>query len=158
MRLPLLVLLLAPLLACADVRNPEPLSRFPQAVVTIATPNARLHRFKVWVADTQPRREQGLMFIEHMDEDAGMLFLYPSPRRISMWMKNTYIPLDMVFIQADGRVASVVKRAKPESLDIIDSDADVIGVLEINGGVADKLAIVPGAMLSTTTQNAANTR
>ena len=151
MRISMLILLFASLVAHADSRHPEPLNHFPQSTVTIATPNARVHRFKVWVADTQPRREQGLMFIEHMDDDAGMLFLYPSPRRIAMWMKNTYIPLDMLFIRADGRIARVFERAKPESLDTIDSESDVIGVLEINGGVADHLSIAAGAVLTVST-------
>jgi uncharacterized membrane protein (UPF0127 family) len=158
MRISLLLLLIAPLIAYADSRNPEPLSQFPQAIVAIATPNARVHRFKVWVADTAPRREQGLMFVKHLDEDTGMLFLYPSARRISMWMKNTYIPLDMLFIRNDGRITRITKRAKPESLDIIDSDSDVIGVLEIAGGVAEKLDISPGAILSTERPKDAGTR
>ena len=148
MRTLLLLLLLVPVFVRADVGKPEPLSQFPQTTVTIATPDARLHHFKVWVADTHSRREQGLMFIEHMDEDTGMLFLYSNAQRIAMWMKNTYIPLDMLFISEDGRITRIVKRAKPESLDIIDSNSEVIGVLELNGGIAEKLGIVPGAILS----------
>jgi uncharacterized membrane protein (UPF0127 family) len=158
MRLPLLLLLLAPFVANADVHNPEPLNKFPQTVVTIATPDARLHRLKVWVADTEARREQGLMFVERMDEDAGMLFVYPSSRRIAMWMKNTYMSLDMLFIRSDGRIIRIVKQAKPESLDIIDSNSEVVGVLELNGGVADKLGITAGAVLTRAGQETSNTR
>jgi uncharacterized membrane protein (UPF0127 family) len=158
MRITALLLVLIPFVAHADVGKPEPLSQFPQSVVTLATPDARVHRFKIWIADTEARREQGLMFIEHLDEDTGMLFVYPSARRIAMWMKNTYISLDMLFIRGDGRVTRVVKRAKPESLDIIDSNNEVSGVLEINGGIAEKFGIVAGAVLTRADQSTSGAR
>lgn len=120
---------------------------FGRSELHIATPDAKLHRFPVWIADTEQRRERGLMFVDHMDADAGMLFIYPAAQRISMWMKNTHIPLDMLFVAADGRVAKVVANTQPLSLRTIESDSDVIAVIELNGGTAAKLHIAAGAQV-----------
>ena len=128
----------------------EPLDRFPRGILKIATTDARVHTFNVWIATTEQRREQGLMFVKSMPDDAGMLFVYSTPRPISMWMKNTVIPLDMVFIRADGRVARVVHDAHPQSLKVISSGENVLGVLELNAGTAAKLNVVPGAIVSYT--------
>lgn len=131
----------------AEVKQPEPLSNFPQVTVEIATPDARLHRFKAWVADTDAHREQGLMFVESMPTDRGMLFIFPRPARISFWMKNTFIPLDMIFIRADGRIDTVATNTTPHSLDLVTPRGDVQQVLEINGGLARKLGIEAGAFV-----------
>jgi uncharacterized membrane protein (UPF0127 family) len=125
----------------------EPLASFPHGQLKIATPDARLHPFDIWIAADTRRREQGLMFIRSMDDNAGMLFIYSQPQSIAMWMKNTYIPLDMVFIRADGRVARVVANAKPHSLKVIESGENVLGVLELKGGIAAKLGIRAGAVV-----------
>jgi uncharacterized membrane protein (UPF0127 family) len=85
------------------------------------------------------------MFVRQLDADAGMLFVYDSPQSISMWMKNTKIPLDMLFVAANGRVMRVVEYTQPESLNTIDSGSDVIGVVELNAGTAAKLHIKAGA-------------
>src|SRR3546814_14529348 len=74
----------------------------------------------------------------------SMLFVYSQPRRVSMWMKNTLIPLDMLFIAPDGRIESIVKRAVPHSLATISSRGKVRAVLELNGGTVDRLGIRPG--------------
>lgn len=144
------LLLLAPT-ACtfSATGNPEPLSNFPQTTVEIATPDAHLHRFKVWVADTDAHREQGLMFVKDLPEDAGMLFIFPQPARVGFWMKNTLIPLDMLFIRADGRVDSIAANATPLSLKVIESQGEVPWVLELKGGVAKRLGIAAGAQVST---------
>jgi uncharacterized membrane protein (UPF0127 family) len=113
----------------------------------IATSDARLHAFDIWVADTEARRERGLMFIKQLDANAGMLFIYPQSQVISMWMKNTYLPLDMLFVGADGRVVKVVENTKPLSLDTIDSDQPVHAVIELNAGVASKLHLRPGSLV-----------
>lgn len=134
--------------AYAEVRDPEPLSNFPQTSVEIATPDARVHRFTAWVADTDAHREQGLMFVKQLPEDHGMLFIFPKSARVAFWMKNTFIPLDMIFIRADGHVDSVGTNAKPQSLDLIASDGEVLKVLEINAGLAQKLGVRPGALVS----------
>jgi uncharacterized membrane protein (UPF0127 family) len=125
----------------------EPLSNFPQTMLAILTPDARQHRFQAWVADTGARHEQGLMFVKSLPEKTGMLFVFSSPRRIQMWMKNTLIPLDMVFIDADGRIDNIAVNATPMSEKIIDSKHAVLAVLELAGGSTTKLGIHAGAIV-----------
>jgi uncharacterized membrane protein (UPF0127 family) len=103
--------------------------------------------FAVEVADDGAERAQGLMFRESLDPAAGMLFVYETPRRAQFWMKNTLIPLDMIFADATGRVTRVHSRAIPGDLTPIDGGDGVAFVLEINGGLAEKLGITPGAEL-----------
>lgn len=146
-RLVLACLLLAASGVHAEVTHPRPLTDFPQGMVEIATPDARLHRFKVWVAATDAHREQGLMFVDSMPAERGMLFIFPTPARVSFWMKNTLIPLDMIFIRADGRVDTVAANTTPHSLDLVTPRGDVQQVLEINGGLARKLGIEAGAFV-----------
>ncbi len=140
-------------IAAADPLPPPPLSpplsldTFPKSALQIATPDARLHRFNIWLAVDDPHRERGLMFVKELPPNAGMLFVYSSPRHVSMWMKNTLIPLDMLFVHADGRVSSIAANTKPHSLDIIESKDEVIAVLELKGGTAASLNIRKGAML-----------
>ena len=130
----------------ADSASARQLDRaFDRSTLQIATPDARVHRFKIWVADDAARRARGLMFVEHLDEDSGMLFIYPQVQPVSMWMKNTHIALDMLFVGPDGRVEHVVENAQPLSLDTIESKAAVLGVVELKGGVAARLKIRPGA-------------
>lgn len=102
-------------------------------------------RFTVEVADDEAERARGLMFREAMASSAGMLFVYPTPREASFWMKNTLIPLDMIFADAGGRVISVHANAMPGDETPIRGGAGVKYVLEINGGLAGRLGIVPGA-------------
>lgn len=120
---------------------------FERSALQIATPDARLHPFKIWVADTNERRERGLMFVRHLDAEAGMLFIYPASRPIAMWMKNTFIPLDMLFVAADGHVAKVVEHTQPQSLATIESGQPVRAVIELNAGTAHKLHIAAGAQV-----------
>jgi uncharacterized protein len=103
--------------------------------------------FAVEVADQPKERSQGLMFRETMDPAAGMLFVYESPRRAQFWMKNTLIPLDMIFADATGLVTRVHPDAIPGDLTAIDGGPGVVYVLEINGGLAEKLGIGPGSEL-----------
>jgi hypothetical protein len=121
--------------------------QFERSSLQIATPDARLHTFAIWIADSEARRSRGLMFVEHMDADAGMLFIYPRSQPISMWMKNTHIPLDMLFVSADGRVAKVVANTRPMSTRTIDSGKEVIAVIELNAGTAQRLHIRAGAVV-----------
>jgi uncharacterized membrane protein (UPF0127 family) len=104
-------------------------------------------RFAVEVADTDAERAKGLMFRETLPKSAGMLFVYPNPVRASFWMKNTLIPLDMVFADPAGRVTKVHAMAKPHDTTAIDGGAGVLAVLEINGGLAARMGIVPGSEL-----------
>lgn len=100
--------------------------------------------FAVKVADDGAERAQGLMFVEAMPLSEGMLFVYEAPRRVSFWMKNTLIPLDLVFIRPDGSIVRIAENAVPMSLDPIPSLEPVGAVLEINGGRSAELGIKPG--------------
>ena len=100
--------------------------------------------FFVEVVDTDETRASGLMFREELAPNAGMLFNFKREQPVSFWMKNTLIPLDMFFIKADGRIVNIAKRAVPHSERGIASDEPVLGVLETNAGVADRLGIKPG--------------
>lgn len=104
----------------------------------------RRHRFAVEVMRTPESRARGLMFRRSMPEDAGMLFDFERDQLVAMWMKNTYLPLDMVFIFADGRIHRIEARTEPESERTISSGVAVRSVLEINAGVAAKLGLKPG--------------
>ena len=128
----------------ADVGAPEPLSAFPQSLLAIRTSAGKVVNFKIWTADKPSRQEQGLMFVRDMDAHAGMLFLFPSDQRISMWMKNTYLSLDMVFLDASGRIQIIAPRTTPLSLDIIAPPQPARAVLELKGGTCDAFGIRAG--------------
>ncbi len=100
--------------------------------------------FVVEVAATQISRARGLMFRRSLDSSAGMLFDYGRDKLVQFWMKDTYIPLDMLFIKADGRIANIAHRAVPHSRTIIPSQGLVRAVLELNGGTAERLGIRAG--------------
>lgn len=100
--------------------------------------------FTVEIADTDELRERGLMFRQRMPEDKGMLFDFGQPRTVAMWMKNTYIPLDMLFIRADGTIAYIAENTVPKSLDAIGVQEPILAVLELAGGTTKKKAIKAG--------------
>jgi uncharacterized membrane protein (UPF0127 family) len=102
------------------------------------------HRFTVEVAQTPEQMEQGLMFRRTMPPDAGMLFIYNTPTVATMWMRNTLIPLDMLFVDGQGRIVNIHQRAVPQTLDVIAAGAPVRAVIELNGGTAARLGIAPG--------------
>ena len=102
-------------------------------------------QFSVEIADDSEERARGLMFVEDLPRSAGMLFLYDRPSSQSFWMKNTLIPLDMVFIRPDGTVQHVHENAVPGDLTPISGGEGVLAVLEINGGLAGQLGIEAGA-------------
>ncbi len=102
-------------------------------------------RFSVEIADTDETRAQGLMHRESMPRLSGMLFIYDAPQRAVFWMENTLIPLDMLFLDAAGRVRHIHHEARPLDRTPIDGGADVQMVLEINGGMAQQLGIDPGS-------------
>jgi hypothetical protein len=141
----------AAVLACAGCALAQetriPLSEFARASVRIETPSGRVHRFDVYVARSQREQMQGLMYVEALPEAAGMLFPYQPPRPASMWMKNTLIPLDLLFIRSDGSIANIVAGAAPGTLESRRSEGAVAWVLELNGGTAARLGIVPGALV-----------
>ena len=97
------------------------------------------------ITETQEEKALGLMFRTSLADDAGMLFFYETPQEVTMWMRNTYIPLDMVFIDRDGRVVNVAERTVPETLDVIPAAAPAVAVLEVPAGTAARLGIRAGA-------------
>jgi uncharacterized membrane protein (UPF0127 family) len=119
------------------------LQHFAQGSVEITT-GSGVHRITVELATTEEQREQGLMFRPTLGKDAGMLFLYSSEQPISMWMKNTLIPLDMLFISGDGTIVHMRERAVPQSLETISSMGLVKAALELNGGTVARLGIKDG--------------
>lgn len=105
-------------------------------------------RFSVEVADDPEERAQGLMNREDLSQWAGMLFVYPDPRQVGFWMKNTLIPLDMIFIDKTGTVARVHANAEPGDLTpIMGGSPDIKAVLEVNGGLAARVGIAPGTQI-----------
>ncbi len=113
-------------------------------LLTIATAKGQVHTFQVEVAATDAQQERGLMFRSALAPDAGMIFPMQPPRFASFWMKNTLIPLDMVFIRPDGRIARIAARTEPFSLMPVDSGEPVSAVLEIAGGRAAELGLAKG--------------
>lgn len=103
------------------------------------------HSFTVEIAADEAQRARGLMFRRSLAPNHGMLFVYARPRMISMWMKNTFSPLDMIFIGANGKVIHVHERAVPHSLAPISSQKRALAVLELAGGSAARFDIRPGA-------------
>ncbi len=102
------------------------------------------HAFLVEVMRTEAERERGLMFRRSLPQDRGMLFDFDSERPVEMWMKNTFIPLDMIFISRSGRVVGLAEDAEPLSQRIIPSGAPAAGVIEVNAGVAAKIGLKIG--------------
>lgn len=120
---------------------------FGRTVIVIeANENACLS-FDVFVAETDAQKQRGLMFVRDLPDQSGMIFIYRDSGMHSMWMKNTYIPLDIAFIRRDGRISSVAKNTEPLSLRSIRSTEPVSFVLELNAGVADRLSIGPESLL-----------
>ncbi|MBJ3761965.1 DUF192 domain-containing protein [Maribius pontilimi] len=104
-------------------------------------------RFRIDLADDPAERAQGLMFVEDMPAGQGMLFVYERSQPVSFWMRNTLIPLDMIFMDASGTVQKVHENAVPGDLTSIPGGDDILAVLEINGGLARQVGIVPGTEL-----------
>lgn len=112
----------------------------------IETENGQIE-FSIELADTLEARRTGLMFRDRLPSRSGMLFDYRHPQRVSMWMKNTLIPLDMLFITSDGVIEKIADRTVPHSLNAISSGRPVRGVLELNGGTAEHLGIEEGDLV-----------
>jgi uncharacterized membrane protein (UPF0127 family) len=129
-------------------RAPLELATFPRTSLEITHRGVhhavRKFPFEVWVADTTERAQQGLMFVSDLPEGRGMVFPLSTPRVETMWMKNTYIELDMLFIEADGHVTKIIERAHPMSTTILSSDTPVSAVLELKGGEVAKLGLKVG--------------
>ena len=114
--------------------------------LTISGQWGRAH-FTVALADDPSERARGLMYVESLPMLAGMLFVYPEPQALTFWMKNTLIPLDMLFVGPDGTILSIHENAIPHDETTISGGEGVLAVLEINGGMANRLGIGVGDRL-----------
>jgi uncharacterized protein len=142
-RRPLLLFLAAlpPVVARAQT-GPQP--RLPEEPLAIVTRDGRRHEFRVEMAVQPEHQMVGLMFRERVGPDEGMLFDWGAPRESSMWMRNTIIPLDMVFITADGRIHRIAERTVPYSLAPVESRGPVRATLELAAGTAERLGLRVG--------------
>ena len=144
-RLLLSLLAFAPLAARAQEANitgPQP--ELPKEKLVIITRDGARHEFNVEMALTPQQQTVGLMFRPTVAPDGGMLFDWVTPHSSQMWMRNTISPLDMVFINADGTIRSIVENTVPESLAVIDSRGPVRATLELAAGTTAKLNILVG--------------
>ncbi len=138
------------LTAAAAVSAAQPtryLTGFATATAIIETSALRCIALDVFIADSNAQRSQGLMRIERLEEFEGMLFFFNPPALIAMWMKNTYIPLDMFFIRDDGSIAAIAERTTPMSTARIASPVPVSMVLELNAGFAASKSLRVGNRL-----------
>ena len=139
-------LLLACLLAVSGItplraENDHWLRYEPVSALWVVSSSARCSEFRVWVADSPEDFRRGLMFVRSLPEDSGMLFAMEEEREISMWMRNTYIPLDMLFMDRTGTIVTIHERTKPMTLDGRPSGTKVFAVLELPGGTVARLRI-----------------
>ena len=151
------VIITAALVFAASGCSPQPAAKPPDAsgldalfdvdeLVIVANDGSR-HTFDIYLALNFEQQRRGLMFVRHLPERTGMLFVYEDAGVRSMWMKNTYIPLDIVFARADGTVSSVIHDAEPLSLNSLRAVEPVSYVLELNAGVARRFKIGAGSQL-----------
>ena len=117
-----------------------------QDIVAVTADGAK-HLIHAEIAVTDSQHAQGLMFRTEMAEDHGMLFVFPAPRPLGFWMRNTLIPLDMIFIREDGLIHHIHKNAKPQDDTVIMSQGPVSHVLELNGGAAERIGLKEGNRL-----------
>jgi uncharacterized protein len=137
------ILSLAAVFAAALMLSPFPAGSAEQQTLEIASKNG-VHVFTVELAVTDEERQKGLMFRKSLPEGTGMLFDFKRDQDVSMWMHNTYVSLDMIFIRADGRIQRIAENTETESDKIINSGGPVRAVLEVVAGTAKKLGIAPG--------------
>ena len=126
----------------------EQLVGWKQELIAIEKVRGENVVINAYIADTPAKRAQGLMHVTDLPENAGMLFVFSQPRQVSMWMKNTVISLDILFLNPSGRIVKIHKNAEPLSLASIPSHARVKWVLELNAGVAGKLNLRLGDRLA----------
>ncbi len=114
---------------------------FARDVLIIEASEFACYRFDIWLAVDRPQQMRGLMHVREMPATSAMLFVYDSADYHSMWMKNTFIPLDIAFARADGSIANIIANTEPQSLQSISSTEAVTYVLELNAGTAGRLSI-----------------
>ena len=118
-------------------------AQFDLSTLTIQTTD-KTYSFFTEIAVSQAAKEQGMMFRQSIAADHAMLFVFKPPQKVEMWMKDTLIPLDMIFVRSDGSIISITENAKPESLDVIGVTGPVADVIEVAGGLTQKLGIHAG--------------
>jgi uncharacterized protein len=133
------------LLACCTIFGgaTTPVAAFGQGTIDIVT-GTGVHAFSVELATNDAERERGLMYRKELPEGHGMLFDFQTEQQVQFWMHDTYIPLDMIFIAADGRIVHIAENAKPMSDDLIPSVSPIRGVLEVIAGTVRKFGIATG--------------
>jgi uncharacterized protein len=136
--------LIAPRLALADNEPTKPNPKLPTETVTITGQDGKPHVFTIEVASTPSEQTTGLMFRTSVPANSGMIFPWDPPIVSQMWMENTLVPLDMVFIGADGTIKAIAENTVPESLRVISSGVPVAATLELQGGITAKLDIDVG--------------
>ncbi|WFU03322.1 DUF192 domain-containing protein [Rhizobium sp. CB3171] len=127
---------------------------FDSEPLSIKTTKGVTHKFTVELALTEPQLEFGLMYRKSIPDDHGMLFDFGAPRPVMMWMKNTVLPLDMLFLDRSGVVTHIQENAVPYSETIISSGGSVLYVIELNGGIARKLGLAVGDKVTSATISA----
>ncbi len=140
----MLLLITSAFMVKADNYALRELENWEKNIIKISNSSDILHTFEVYIADSNSKRKKGLMYIENLPNNHGMLFKFNSPRIASMWMKNTYISLDLLFIDKNQTIVKIHNNAEPFNLKSISSKLKVKWVLEINGGLAEELGINPG--------------
>lgn len=131
-------------LVLAPPRAATAQERFVQTLAVLVGADGLRHPLTVEFASTPQQLQQGLMFRRSMAVDSGMLFDFGHDQPVSMWMKNTLIPLDMLFLDRAGRVVGIAERAVPETTTVISSPGPVRAVLEVNGGTTARLGLKVG--------------
>ena len=131
-------------LAAAPIAAPADFARAAELQTLEIASKTGVHAFQVEMAITPEEKEHGLMFRRELPEGQGMLFDFQFDQNVAFWMKNTYIPLDMIFIRGDGRILRIAENTVPLSETLVPSGGPVRAVLEVIGGTAKKLGIAPG--------------
>ena len=137
-------------LPCEPAVGLEPahlVADFERGLVLLETQGPRCLLIDTYFANTARQRSQGLMFVESLGDFEGMYFGSAAPVELNMWMKNTLLPLDMLFIRADGTVGHIARDTQPLSTDRIASRGAVVGILELNAGFALRWRVAPGTRL-----------
>lgn len=137
----LLALCFAPLSLPAQDSFQEPLEEAFDSDVLVIVARDACYRFDIYLAVNMQQQRRGLMFVRHLPERTGMLFIYPDEYYRSMWMKNTYISLDMVFARSDGSITNIARETTPLSENSVTSTEPAMFVLELNAGTARRLSI-----------------
>lgn len=126
----------------------EPISFKKEAeLILVGTSGDTLQKLDIEIADDDYQRETGLMYRRQLAEHQGMLFVFPEEAQRGFYMKNTYIPLDLIFLDADRKIVNIYNDAAPESMKTIRSEFPAQYVLEINAGLADQWGLKPGARI-----------